>query len=419
MDSHNSRPEISGQNAAKPLGIYIHFPFCIRKCLYCDFLSFLADESVREKYVRALIREIRAQAPLYGDYHVDTVFLGGGTPSLMTGEQLNRIMEEVYADFHFAPRAAEITMEANPGTLDAGKLHAYQKSGINRLSLGLQSADNGELRALGRIHTWEQFLESWKQARKAGFDNMNIDLMSALPGQTTASWMDTLRRVAALSPEHLSAYSLIIEEGTPFYERYGEQERIREAGGSPESLQGTDGGWPALPSEEEERLMYERTGEYLSGMGYERYEISNYARPGHACRHNSACWRRVDYAGFGLGAASLRQNVRWNNIGGLDQYLKESAAEGLLTPLKTGLQVLSVQEQMEEFMFLGLRMTEGISGKVFRNIFGVSLHQVYGGVLKKLEAEGLMEKTDCTEDRWRLTPAGVDVSNYALARFLF
>ena len=417
---------MKNQSTRMPLGIYIHVPFCVRKCLYCDFLSAPSDEQTRMKYVDALCSEIHAQASLYKNHEVQTVFLGGGTPSLLNGEQISEIMDVLKQSFHFADNSlqnkmadnqnVEITMEANPGTLTEENLRKYRQAGINRLSIGLQSAHDEELRSLGRIHTWEEFLENYDAARRAGFDNLNIDLMSALPGQSPETWMDTLRRVAALEPEHISAYSLIIEEGTPFYDMYGET---------------------SLPTEEEDRLMYAQTKEYLAGLGYERYEFSNYARPGYACRHNSSYWKRTDYVGFGLGSASLCQNVRWSNTSDLQEYLRFAERSGFDTPLKTNVNHLTIQEQMEEFMFLGLRMTEGVSDNEFRECFGKSIDQVYGNVIKKLEKEqlivkevisvsgsqkkeGTLSKTAPAADiRLRLTDFGVDVSNYALAEFLF
>ncbi len=444
-----------------PLGIYIHVPFCVRKCLYCDFLSAPSDEQTRENYVKALCAEIRAQAPLYAGRVVRTVFFGGGTPSLLSGEQMARIMAELKKNFCFdtacfpavtlsekdsvtaAGWTPEITMESNPGTLTVENLTAYRRAGINRLSIGLQSADDEELRLLGRIHTWEQFRENFAAAREAGFENINIDLMSALPGQSEESWKETLRRVAALNPEHISAYSLIIEEGTPFYELYGEE---------PHDCKGLDGkqtrrtvdlgdimqnARKPLPTEEQDRAMYAWTGEYLASCGYERYEFSNYARPGYECRHNSSYWQRIDYIGFGIGSASLCQNVRWSNTSDLQTYLRLSGQEGFETGIKENIQHLSRQEQMEEFMFLGLRMSEGISCVRFQEMFGEPIEQVYGEVIGKLRREGLLEERnsmnvavkdtgefpfgECftVDRRLRLTPLGVDVSNYALAEFLF
>lgn len=397
----------------RPLGIYLHIPFCIRKCLYCDFLSAPGDEQMKTEYVEALLHEIRAQAPLYDSHEVKTVFFGGGTPSLLSGEQIRRIMDCLHTVFSFSAEegGAEITMEANPGTLTPEKLAAYRRAGINRLSIGLQSASDEELKALGRIHTWKDFLCSYELARKEGFANINIDLMSALPGQTPGGWMETLEKTVRLKPEHISAYSLIIEEGTPFYEMYG------EAAAAP-------CGGKALPTEEEDRLMYGQTKAFLADAGYGRYEISNYSLPGFACRHNISYWERTDYAGFGLGAASLLENVRWSNTSDFRQYMEASGTSGLATPLKQAVQHLSRQEQMEEFMFLGLRMTEGVSSRRFYREFNISLEEVYREALRKLTSEGLLicgsgAAEDGDDSGYRLTDLGIDVSNYALSEFLF
>ena len=409
----------------KPLGIYIHIPFCIRKCLYCDFLSAPSDEAAREAYVKALLSEIRAQAPLYADYCVETVFFGGGTPSLLTERQAAAVLDGLYQRFSFVPeKKREITLEANPGTLTAEKLRSWRASGINRLSIGLQSAHDDELKALGRIHTWKEFLVGYEEARRAGFSNLNIDLMSALPGQSVASWMDTLKKTADLKPEHISAYSLIIEEGTPFYEWYGQKEDAGAGSGTDPSKTERHPSRPErkpLPSEEEDRLMYEKTGEFLKERGYGRYEVSNYARPGYICRHNLSYWERMDYAGFGLGAASLRENVRWNNTADMAEYLAHAGEEGDETVIKKERICLDRRGQMEEFMFLGLRKTEGVSADAFRSLFGEELEAVYAEPVKRLAREGLLARSrkENGEIFFRLTQKGIDVSNYALAMFLF
>lgn len=398
----------------KPLGIYVHIPFCIQKCLYCDFLSAPSDETTRESYVNALLAEIDAQAPLYKSFQVHTVFFGGGTPSLLMPEQTAAILERLYQRFSFLPeKEIEITLEANPGTLTEEKLRAWRKAGVNRLSIGLQSAHDEELKSLGRIHTWKEFLWGYEAARRAGFSNLNIDLMSALPGQSVDSWMDTLESVVELKPEHISAYSLIIEEGTPFYDWYGPQDAASEK-------QQMEKGKP-LPSEEEDRLMYERTGEYLAKRGYGRYEISNYALPGFACRHNLAYWERTDYAGFGLGAASLRENVRWSNTTELAEYLAHAGQTGEETRIKKEMTRLSIQDQMEEFMFLGLRKTEGVSASTFERLYGKPLEAVYEEPVERLIREGLLLRYRKEDGSvfFRLSARGIDVSNYALAMFLF
>ena len=380
----------------KELELYLHIPFCVKKCNYCDFLSAPAEEETRAAYVDALLEEIRGfEDP--EDYEVVTVFFGGGTPSILPGQEIFRIMEDLREKFSFR-KGAEITLEANPGTVDKEKLSCYKKAGINRLSFGLQSGRAEELKKLGRIHTWEKFLESFQLAREAGFSNINVDLMSALPGQTKESWEKTLRQVLALQPEHISAYSLIIEEGTPFYQLYEKDVERRDAGEEPE----------LLPSEEEERAMYEATGRILKEQGYLHYEISNYAKPGRECRHNLGYWQRRDYLGFGLGASTLLNPVRYKNTEDLEAYLGGDFS-------KKEFFVLTKDNQIEETMFLGLRVLEGVSKEKFREQFSCELRVVYRKELEKLEQEGLLEEEG---DFVRLTSRGIDLSNPVLAEFL-
>ena len=380
----------------KELELYLHIPFCVKKCNYCDFLSAPAGEETRAAYVDALLEEIRGfDEP--EDYEVVTVFFGGGTPSILPGQAIFRIMEALREKFSFR-KGAEITLEANPGTVDKEKLSFYKKAGINRLSFGLQSADAEELKKLGRIHTWEKFLESFQLAREAGFSNINVDLMSALPGQTKESWEKTLRQVLALQPEHISAYSLIIEEGTPFYQLYEKDVERRDAGEEPE----------LIPSEEEERAMYEATGRILKEQGYLHYEISNYAKPGRECCHNLGYWQRRDYLGFGLGASTLLNPVRYKNTEDLEAYLGGDFS-------KKEFFVLTKDNQIEETMFLGLRVLEGVSKEQFREQFSCELNVVYRKELEKLEQEGLLEEEG---DFVRLTSRGIDLSNPVLAEFL-
>jgi oxygen-independent coproporphyrinogen-3 oxidase len=278
----------------------------------------------------------------------------------------------------------------NPGTVTLKKLTTYQECGVNRLSIGLQSVNNHELKALGRIHTYEEFLETYQMAREAGFENINIDLISAIPYQTVDSWRETLKKVVALNPEHLSAYSLIIEEGTPFYERYGEGNHDDE-----------------LPSEEDERQMYHDTRKILADYGYERYEISNYAKPGYECRHNLGYWERCEYLGIGVGAASLVGDQRWT--------------QGDLLSDEPEVEELTRENEMEEFMFLGLRLTCGVSLDEFTRIFKRSVAEVYPGLLEKLEKDGLIylfPDAEKGEMRMALTDFGLDVSNRVMAEFL-
>ena len=408
----------------KELELYLHIPFCERKCAYCDFLSAPADLPVRISYIKKLQEEIAYYGAQYGEYQVSSIFFGGGTPTILEGYQLAAILETVKEHFNITTDA-EITVECNPGTLTAGKAEKLVQAGFNRLSMGLQSADDRELQLLGRIHNFAQFLESYDLARKAGFRNINVDLMSALPGQTLKSWQDTLQKVTALRPEHISAYSLIIEEGTPFYERFAEDERIREEGGHPR----------LLPEEDVERQMYELTETFLHTKGYERYEISNYAKPGYECRHNCGYWTRKDYLGLGLGASSLVEHQRFQNTSDLKTYLEqeylpqcegqhERIAETIQLQEETGLtqtghhihiETLDKKSEMEEFMFLGLRLMAGISRQQFEKKFQVTLNSVYGEGLRKLKGEQLIEEV---AGYVRLTEHGIDVSNYVLAEFL-
>lgn len=376
------------KNKETTLGIYLHIPFCVKKCNYCDFLSAPSEETERESYVNALLKEIEYYAAYH--YSADTVFFGGGTPSLLEAGQIERLMAALKKAFFICPEA-EITMEMNPETVSEKKLRAAGKAGVNRLSFGLQSASDEELKILGRIHTYERFLESYCLARDMGFQNINIDLMSALPGQTEASWEATLQKIAALNPEHISAYSLIIEEGTVFYEKK-------------DSL--------CLPSEEAECRMYGQTGVLLKEMGYNRYEISNYAREGFSCRHNLKYWSRAPYLGLGLGASSLLFETRFTNTADMGKY-KAYCSNPL--SFRENTETLTRNQQIEEYLFLGLRKTAGISLEDFQQKFGVPLNDIYAGTLKKLQKQNLVV---LTESSLRLTAFGVDVSNQVLAEFL-
>ncbi|MCI8268358.1 MAG: radical SAM family heme chaperone HemW [Lachnospiraceae bacterium] len=410
----------------RELELYIHIPFCARKCAYCDFLSFAVPESTYRDYMDKLIEEIYGQSPCFPDSCVTSIFLGGGTPSLMPAELIGELFAVLHSCFRIA-EDAEITIEANPGTLTMEKLEVYREGGINRLSLGLQSADDLELKILGRIHTFDDFLKSYQRARQVGFSNISVDLMSALPGQDIHSWKNTLRKVLMLKPEHISAYSLIIEEGTPFYERYGgeggiplteeETQKLRSSHQSRSILPGDYGNnhmeLPPLPDEDTDRKMYEMTGELLAAQGYERYEISNYSRSGFACRHNIGYWTGVDYLGLGLGASSYISGYRYHNETSLKKYLsldlKKAGAAAC------DIQELSLEDKMEEFMFLGLRMMKGVSGNEFLGRFGRNMWKLYGQAFDKLQAQGLIE----IEAPWvRLSRRGIDVSNRVFQEFL-
>ncbi len=381
----------------KELELYIHIPFCVQKCFYCDFLSMPVDETVRRHYVRRLIEETEYKSQQYKGYEITSVFFGGGTPSILMETQIAEIMEALQQNFSIQ-KEAEITIECNPGTLARQKIITYKESGINRISMGLQSANNRELKMLGRIHTYEEFLHNYDLVRKGGIENVNVDLMSALPGQTVSDWERTLKEILKLRPEHISAYSLIIEEGTPFYQTYEEDEQRREEGEEPKYL----------PNEETEREMYRLTGALLEEKGYMQYEISNYAKKGRECQHNIGYWTRKNYLGLGLGSASLVENVRFSNTSDLQEYLAGDFEE-------REREVLERREQMEEFMFLGLRMIKGVSRGDFKKAFGVEIEAVYGEVIKKMVSQGLLQKQ---AGRISLTEEGISVSNYVMSEFL-
>ena len=318
------------------------------------------------------------------------VFRGRNPHGAHRGGQLSRLLSEIKKSFRLAGDC-EITLEANPGTLDPEKLRLCREAGFNRISIGCQSADNRELRRLGRIHTWEEFLEGFRQAREAGFSNINVDLMSGIPGQTLVSWETSLRKTAELGPEHISAYSLILEEGTPFYKN---REKLD------------------LPDEDTERRMYERTGEILEEYGCRQYEISNYAREGYRCRHNLGYWTGREYLGLGLGASSLWRDTRFRNTDSMEEYLKDS---GNLPKIRREEEKLSASDRQSEYMILGLRLTEGISLAGFRETFGTDVRKVWPGVLEKYEGYGLLEEA---AGRLKFTGEGISLSNVVLAEFL-
>ena len=374
----------------KEMGLYIHIPFCIKKCNYCDFLSFQMNEKEMESYTEALLKELYAQGKRYKSFQVKTVFIGGGTPSLLPSSLIEKILKAVNKNFDLK-KLDEYTIECNPGTLDRNKIKTYKKYGINRVSLGLQSTNENELRMLGRVHNFDDFLETFYILREEGFKNINVDLMSALPGQNKNTWEKTLLTVAALSPEHISAYSLILEEGTPFYDKYCEKD---------------------LPDEETDRNMYYKTKNILENMGYLRYEISNFSKAGFECRHNSGYWLRNNYLGCGLGASSMIENTRFTNTRNMDMYLSESSNP---ESIRTDFNTLTIDEQMEEYMFLGLRMTKGISTLEFEKVFKIMYNDVYGEITRKLIIDGFMEEN---EERLYLTKKGIDVSNIVLSNFI-
>ncbi|MCR4891989.1 MAG: radical SAM family heme chaperone HemW [Lachnospiraceae bacterium] len=380
---------------SRPLSIYIHIPFCVRKCAYCDFLSFPPSGNNIELYMEALLEEIGQMPQLDRSYRVKTVFIGGGTPSCLPPFYISEILCKLKSAL-VLEASAEITMELNPGTADRESLASYKRAGINRLSIGCQSTDPAILKRLGRIHTREDFFQVYQEAREVGFDNINVDLISSAPGETCDIFQRSLSEIISLKPEHISVYSLIIEPGTPFHQAYGE-------------------GKLDLPDEDTVERIDEITGTCLAQAGYQRYEISNYAMPGRECAHNQVYWNREPYLGLGLGAASLLINPnapygrRFSNTRDLREYL---ASPGRVLSED---RVLCKREAMEEFLFLGLRQTGGIEEDSFLRAFGESLLQVFGREIEKQVSQGFMVRDS---GRYFYTDRGLELSNILMSEFL-
>ena len=484
-------------------GFYIHIPFCVRKCNYCDFLSSPMDEKSHGVYISALINEIHLNKENIEKYDgVRTVYFGGGTPSLLSEENLERLIVEVlkaagikfelvdgvqkYYDIRGIEGIGnkpedelidepgnkqgdelvdesgnkpkdeldnkleikpEITLEVNPGTADYKKLRRLFELGVNRLSIGMQSTDDMQLKRLGRIHTYAQFLECYEDAHRAGFDNVSVDIMSALPGQSLEDYEETLRKVCELSPapRHISSYSLIIEPGTPFYSIYGGKEAEEAEGEAEEAESAIEKEEAELPDEDTEREMYVMTSRILAEYGYQRYEISNYAKEGFESRHNSSYWTRIPYFGFGLGASSFVFDTRFENTRDFKEYISLLSEEvidtSIDTPIDTPLdsekkcdknevlrepyevlkklhrevKQVTQKEKMEEYVYLGLRLTKGISKIKFLESTGVDFDNVYGKVTEKYRKMGMLI---CEGNIVRFSERGLDISNYILSDFL-
>ncbi len=373
--------------------IYIHIPFCAKKCNYCDFLSGPADAAVREMYVNALIHEIRGRASGIGrGEKITSVYFGGGTPSVLSAKQLGDIFAMIAQVYPIADDA-EITIEVNPKSADRDMLHFLRGMGFNRLSIGMQSSHRSELEMLGRIHTYDDFLECFINARDAGIKNINVDIMTAIPGQTEQMLEMTLSKVIELDPEHISAYSLMIERGTPFYEQFGDIEG-------------------PVVGEETERKLYWLTVDMLKTKGYRHYEISNFAKPGFESRHNTGYWKRNQYLGMGLGASSCLPGSggieRSRNTTSLEMYLQNPM-------LKEESSVLTRQEMIEEAMYLGLRMMDGVDTDAFEAEFGVTVRSLYADVIDDLASQGLVYEGGSSLS---LTDLGIDYGNHVFAKFL-
>ncbi len=373
--------------------IYIHIPFCEKKCNYCDFLSGPADASVRELYVNALMYEIRGRSANIGrGDKITSIYFGGGTPSVLSAKQIGDIFATINQEYSIASDA-EITIEVNPKSADRDMLHFLRGIGFNRLSIGMQSAHRSELEMLGRIHTYDDFLECFINARDAGIKNISVDIMTAIPGQTERMLETTLKRVIDLNPEHISAYSLTIEPGTPFYEQFGDIEG-------------------SVAGEETERKLYWMTVDMLKTHGYRHYEISNFAKPGFESRHNTGYWKRNQYLGMGLGASSCLPGAggqeRSRNTTDLETYLQNPM-------IREEGSVLTRQEMIEEAMYLGLRMMDGVDTDAFEKEFGVTVRSLYGDVIDDLAAQGLVYEGGSSLS---LTDLGIDYGNHVFAKFL-
>lgn len=395
-------------NGRAKLGIYIHIPFCVCKCRYCGFLSFdNLDTDIHSRYIRALADEIRLQGSLYKDeYIVDTVFIGGGTPSVLEPEYTEQILAAVRAGFDVAD-SAEITIETNPGTLSRHKLTVYRECGISRLSIGVQSMNDDILRTLGRIHSVREFEENFALARELGFDNINTDLMFAVPGHTEQIWQETLEKILELSPEHISFYSLQIEEGTPFAGMYAE------------------GTLEEIP-DDTDRKMYRTAAELLTRRGYEHYEISNAARWGFVSRHNLKYWTMQEYLGFGLGASSYFKGRRFQNTQDMNKYIRSAGqsifAGGCDCFRAAGcvdeFHVNTDFDNASEFVFTGLRRASGINLDDFMRFTGRSLFDVFPEAERNIavwQAAGLAAYDGQV---LKLTYDGIDISNDILSEFV-
>ena len=371
------------------MSLYIHIPFCKKKCLYCDFPSFSECENIFNDYVSSLVLEIKEVSRQMGKYKIQSVFIGGGTPTVLPPKLLGKILDTVFNRFDVA-KDAEITVEANPGTVDSKYFRELKAMNVNRLSFGVQAWQNSLLKILGRIHDNETFVRNFYQAKEEGFKNINCDLMFSLPTQTLNQWEETLEKIMKLSPDHISAYSLIIEEGTAFKEKF-------------------------KPVDDKmDRQMYYLAKEMLKDKGYLQYEISNFAKESFESYHNMVYWQTKEYFGLGLGAHSYNEGMRFHNTYSMEDYIR---AKGSMRKLREDVEILDTKAKMEEFMFMGLRMTGGISTLEFKNRFGEDYFSIYNDETKFLLNEKLIA-TNNDKSRIFLTQKGIDISNLVFEKFI-
>ena len=374
----------------KEIGIYIHIPFCIKKCEYCDFVSYCNKKEYVPQYINALKKEIKNN--INKEYKITTIYIGGGTPSSIEEHYIADIIETIKLNMNEENlkdfENIEVTIEVNPGTVNKEKLQVYKKIGINRLSIGLQETHNELLKSIGRIHTYEEFIKTYKLARKIGFNNINVDLMIALPNQTIQDIKENLEKITKLNPEHISVYSLILEEGTPFYNKYNEN-KIK------------------LPDEELERNMYWYVKNTLENNGYMHYEISNFSKKGFESKHNMNCWNQEEYLGFGLAAHSYNNRIRYSNTNSIEEYIKGSN--------KIIHEEQTLEDMQKEYMLLGLRKIEGINIQKFKNKFAQNPIFIFKEQLNKLVDEELII-VDGNEIK--LTNKGLDLANIVWEEFV-
>ncbi len=372
----------------KEVALYIHIPFCKQKCFYCDFPSYASLDHLKDDYVDALCKEIEEKVI---DYKIKSIFIGGGTPSYLETNQIYKLLKTI-SKLNLTENM-EFTMECNPGALEKEKLETMLRGGVNRISMGLQAVQNSLLKDIGRIHSFKQFEENFNLAREVGFKNINVDLMFGLPNQKVDEWKESLEVIAKLNPEHISAYSLIIEEGTAFYKLWERNKLI-------------------LPSEDEEREMYSITKEILKEHGYEQYEISNYAKSGYECYHNKVYWQCDDYLGVGSASSSFIDGKRIKNIENVKLYIEkinnnESIIEEIIKNSK--------EDNIEEFIFMGLRMNKGISLNEFKKRFGIDINSIYKDIIEKNINKKLLV---LEKDNLRLTDKGIELSNLVMSDFI-
>ena len=372
----------------KEISLYIHIPFCKQRCFYCDFPTFAGKEKFREDYIKALVKEIEEKC---SDYLIKTIFIGGGTPSYLEENELEKLLITV-SKLNLSSKL-EYSMECNPGTVNENKLKIMKKYGINRISFGLQSCNDNLLKKIGRIHTLEEFLENYNLARKVGFDNINVDLMYGLPNLTIKDWKKTLEKICELKPEHISAYSLIIEEGTAFYKLY-EKDKLE------------------LPSEDEERIMDKITKDILKANGYHQYEISNFALDGKECEHNKVYWSLDEYIGVGSASSSYIDGYRFANTSNINDYIEKISSNVSVVIDKYE---NSIEDEMEEFVFMGLRMVSGIDLLKFKKKFGVDINSIYKEVIEKNIKDRLLV---VEENKMFLTTKGMELSNSVMSDFI-